>query len=318
MTPWFKSSLVVAAVIAAPAFAQESGTGTTSPDTGTDVTTDVDVNADPMAGEDAALSDTLDADGNGIPDADEAEQRSRAAEQTEASDMGMQADPMLRSDPMIVPPADTDVSVSVDADDDLDASPRFVAIPDMDEQRDLGILTGVGTHVSVGGGVNNFIDDTARAATNPGGEWHARAAVGTRSIIGVEGQYEGGARDIEAAGLDEDAWLVSTALEGALRLNAPISIERGIIEPYALGGIGWQNFNIANNDANTASVDDVDNVFTVPVGVGLMAGYGGFVADARFTYRYAAGSDMFGQSDNGFDDNSLSNWSLGGSLGFEF
>ena len=73
-----------------------------------------------------------------------------------------------------------------------------------------------------------------------------------------------------------------------------------------------------NNEGNTASVDDNDNLMTVPLGVGLMAGYGGFVADARFTYRYAIGSDMLGPTENGFDDNSLSNWSLGGSLGFEF
>lgn len=250
------------------------------------------------------------------------EDRARAAETTPYAPVDEEVDAALEPvEPMDtaiepMPDAPDAVSVDVDIDDDDDGmDPRFVAVPDFEDD---DVLTGVGTHVSVGGGVNNFIDDTARSATNPGGEWHARAAVGTRSIIGVEGQYEGGARDIQAAGVGEDAWLVSSALEGAVRLNAPIAFERGIVEPYALGGLGWQNFNIVNHEGNTAAVDDNDNLLTVPLGVGLMAGYDGLVADARFTYRYAVGSDMFGPTENGFDDNSLSNWSLGGSLGFEF
>jgi hypothetical protein len=233
--------------------------------------------------------------------------RARAAETARPMDEPMRDDMA----------SDVDVDVAVDQPI-VDTSPQFSAIPDLDRNRENGLMSGIGTAVSIGGGVSNFTDDTARSLTSPGGEWNARAVVGTRSIVALEGAYEGSARNIDAAGLDTSSYLVSTGLEGALRLNAPVSIERGLVEPFVFGGLGWQNFNLAGDDTNTSSVEENDNVLTVPVGVGIAGGYGGLHLDGRFTYRYAVGSDMFGPTENGFDENSVSNWSLGAGLGFEF
>jgi hypothetical protein len=219
-------------------------------------------------------------------------------------------------------PGDLDVDVStekpetvkaLEADIDTDDDVSILIGEDADN-----IVTGVGTMLQVGGGVQNFTR-AARETTNPGGYWDVRGVLGTRSIIGAEAAYHGSAQDIDAVGLDEGAWLMSNGLEGALRLQAPIPAgDSALIQPYAFGGVGAQFYQLVNEGTNTSSVEDGDVVMDVPVGVGLAAGIGGATLDGRFTYRHTMGNELLGDDLYGTSDRALNNWSLGANLGFEF
>jgi len=180
------------------------------------------------------------------------------------------------------------------------------------------LLTPVGIYGYVGGGVTNFTEPEAVGATTTGGYWDARLGVGTRSILGGEVAYVGGARDVDALGLNNSAFLVNNGLEGVARLNVPITTNKVLVEPYTFGGVGWQHYNLASETTNTSDVQDSDDIMTVPLGLGLAFGFSGFTLDARATYRHAVFSDLLGNSTSSFDSESLNSWGAGAALGFEF
>ena len=189
-----------------------------------------------------------------------------------------------------------------------------------DEVINNALITPAGIYGFLGGGVSNFTEGDATAATDVGGYWDARLGIGTRSILGAEVAYVGSARDVVAPGLASDAFLISNGVEGVARLNLPITPAETtlLLEPYTFAGIGWNRYNVNTDSANTSSVDDVDDVMTVPLGVGFAVGFNGLTLDARATYRQAIGSDLLGSSGTSFSDSSLNSWGLGGALGFEF
>lgn len=202
----------------------------------------------------------------------------------------------------------------------------FEPVPGPLGQLDDAILdapvTDFGAALTVGGGVTNFTQSGLTDATGLGGYWDVRGALGTRSIVGVEAAYHGNSRDIQAIGLRDETFLVGNGLEGALRLNAPLTFEQNeldfLVEPFAFGGIGWTRYNLFNEGVNTSNVQDQDDIFTIPLGVGLAGSVEGIMLDARFTYRPAFGNDLVGDATGAFENDSLSNWSLGANVGFEF
>jgi len=180
------------------------------------------------------------------------------------------------------------------------------------------VLTPVGVYGFVGGGATNFTQPTVTGATGVGGYWDARLGIGSRSILGGEVAYEGGARDVTALGLNSSAYLINNGLEGLARLNVPITTRVVLLEPYTFGGLGWQHYSLGNVSTNTSSVRDNDDIMTLPVGLGMQFGFSGFTLDARATYRHAFFSDLFGNSTSSWDAVSLNSWTAGGALGFEF
>jgi|tagenome__1003787_1003787.scaffolds.fasta_scaffold20659627_1 hypothetical protein len=172
-------------------------------------------------------------------------------------------------------------------------------------------LIGGGTEVALGGGVMNFTGSTARAMTGVAGSWNLRLATGTRTLFGLEAAYLGSAQGINATGLDPNATLISNGGEAVLRLNAPVPFERGMVTPFLLGGIGWTHFSVVKDTFNNSVVSESDNVGLVPVGAGLAVSYAGFVADARFTYRFAFDNELFGNS-------SLNTWAVTANIGRMF
>jgi opacity protein-like surface antigen len=176
------------------------------------------------------------------------------------------------------------------------------------------ILQDIGVGVSVGGGVQGFTEETARDLADVGGAWEARLAVGTKFPIGVEAAYVGSAQDIEALGLDEDAVLVGNGIEGAARLNIPL-VEQ--LTPYALAGLGWTNYRLANEDFNTSNVNDSDNVGYVPLGAGVTYRVGRAAFDLRGLFRAAFNEDLV-DAEPGEDEPSLHTWGVTGKVGFEF
>jgi hypothetical protein len=166
----------------------------------------------------------------------------------------------------------------------------------------------------VGGGFEDFTNNSLRSMTGSGGYWSARIVGGMRQILGMEAAYVGNARTIDALGLNGNARLISNGLEGALRLNIPIVSwsQRSLIEPFGFVGLGWSHYNLVNANVNVSNVASSDDIVTMPFGGGLAFGYGGFVADARFTYRKTYYNNLV----TGGGD--LDSWGAGGQIGFGF
>ena len=174
--------------------------------------------------------------------------------------------------------------------------------------------TGFGVGLFVGGGVTDYTGSAARADTNTGGSWTGRVTLGTRSIVGLEGSYVGGANTLHALG--GNATLVRNGVEGALRINLPIMTHDSLLEPYIFGGLGWNGYRVTNyNSFSTASfTTGTDNTLSVPLGAGFTYGYHGFLADLRYTIRPTYDQQIL-VTQNG---TALTNWDVGGMIGYEF
>lgn len=189
------------------------------------------------------------------------------------------------------------------------------------------LFTPLGAGMLVTGGFKNFVEPGVTDTLTPGGYWDIRGILGTRSFVGLEAAYHGSAQDVEAIGLQSQSYVVSNGVEGAVRLNAPITqamvpqvnLEAPVLfEPFAFGGIGWQRYTLVNEGENTSDVASDDDILTVPFGAGLAISIAGLHLDGRVTYRHALYSSLLGTATSSFADTSLNSWSVGGGLGFEF
>ncbi len=170
---------------------------------------------------------------------------------------------------------------------------------------------GPGFSVSAGGGVFGFAGD-ANDLADEGGAYTARLGIGTRQLVGFEVAYVGTAQDVDALGLDDDAVLISNGVEGVARLN----IGTFQLQPYILGGVGWKRYDMVNEDFNTSSIEDNDDVIEFPVGGGLSWRYEGFLLDGRGTYNFATEEDLI--ADVATDDQGLDTWNVTLKAGVEF
>jgi len=176
-----------------------------------------------------------------------------------------------------------------------------------------------GASLLVGGGAFDFSRNLARSETDMGGYWNVRAIFGTRNFLGLEAAYVGSMQGINVLGLSSNASLVGNGAEGALRFNVPVQMNRGmsLVEPFVFGGAGWSRYTVVNSTTTTASINDNDDVLTLPFGGGLAFGHRGFFADARFTYRPTYYNDLLRGSNAGSSAR-LDSWGAGAQLGFEF
>jgi hypothetical protein len=175
------------------------------------------------------------------------------------------------------------------------------------------LVTRYGMAAYAGGGVGGFTDDTLRDLTGTAGIWEARVAFGTRLPFSLELGYLGGLQEITAQGLGEDAALLTTTVEGAVRANAMA----GPFTGYIFGGLGWSRFTLTEAE-NTGAIVDIedDDVLTVPMGVGMSYQVGRVIADLRGTYRATAGEDLVPDGDD--EPRDLSSWNAALHVGFEF
>lgn len=170
-----------------------------------------------------------------------------------------------------------------------------------------------GMSASIGGGVMGFTDDTMTDFTSAGGAWEARFIFGTREYLGLEAAYSGTAIGVDAIGLDSNAVLVSTGLEALARAN----LLKGDVQPYAVAGVGWRRYDLTNADFNNSSVTEEDNVFEVPLGVGVAYRYKGLVLDARGLFRVALEEDLIATA-AGQDSAKLHTIEASARIGWEF
>ena len=193
---------------------------------------------------------------------------------------------------------------------DLPGTP-MTAPPEIREPAEWRPPSRIGTAVLLGGGLGDFTGETAQGATGMAGAWGLRLVSGTRSILGGELAYVGGVNPLDATAASDD-YLLATGAEGAVRLGIPVALRSGVVAPFAFGGIGWTRYNLVNDtpDRGDLSAAD-DHQIMVPVGVGLAAGYRGFLAEARGSYRQAFEDDLIGSDD-------MSTWAVSLNLGGEF
>lgn len=176
----------------------------------------------------------------------------------------------------------------------------------------------MGIGLSVGGGVDDFVGDAMRDTTSIGGGWNVRMTFGTHLPLAAEASYIGSAQSINALGLDNDAVLVGNGLQGALRLNV---LSNFPVQPFLYGGAAWRHYDLTNTNFNTSDVRDSDDVFEVPVGVGIAGYISGFMADVRAEYRGAWGSDLIPNlrnSDEGTIIGEADRWGVNASIGASF
>ena len=171
------------------------------------------------------------------------------------------------------------------------------------------LLVPGGMSATLGGGIRGFTEDAGQETVDSFGVWEGRIVLGTRRTLGLEAGYSGAIGDIDTLGLDQNARLLSNAVEGALRLH----LLAGMWQPYLLAGAGWQRYTITSEDSNTSSLADEDDMAVFPLGVGLAMRYEGLLVDARGVYRPTYGADLIPEA--GSD---LSTWTAALSAGAEF
>jgi hypothetical protein len=165
------------------------------------------------------------------------------------------------------------------------------------------VPSNIGITASAGGGIENFVEGTPREFTNLAGAWNVRVGILSRFLISPELAYIGSAQDLDAAGLSNNAYLLSNGGEANLRLN----ILPGMIQPYVFGGIGFRHYSIEGTDTNLSAIADNDTIGIVPVGGGLTLRIDQFLLDARGTFRFAFNDTMMAGA--GTDDLGMATWS---------
>jgi hypothetical protein len=177
----------------------------------------------------------------------------------------------------------------------------------------------IGVTLGLGGGVTDYTRSTMNDASSVGGTWELRATVGTRKYIAAEAAYVGSRRNLNIGGVTgtpgESPHVFSHGLEAALRAQYPVFAGDFIVEPFAFGGIGWSHVGL-DGLVSTSQVRDSSDLLVVPMGAGIAANWNRFVLEARFTYRSTFNDDLLVNADG--SKASLSNWSTGALVGYEF
>lgn len=221
--------------------------------------------------------------------------------------------------PESTPPPDVDVNVQPPP-----AEPTVVVPPppppttvvvDDDEYDDRPWIERAGIAIAIGGGVSGFTGDEMRDTTDDGGAWNVRVTLGSNSPLAFEGSYIGTAQDIQALGLDNDAFLLGNGAQGAVRLNFTRDLA---VQPFVYGGAAWMRYELTNADVNTSDISNDDDVIELPVGAGVSLRSGGFLIDVRGEFRYVTEEDLVPALDTGGDPAEMHRYGANANVGFEF
>jgi hypothetical protein len=179
------------------------------------------------------------------------------------------------------------------------------------------ILGDSGVAVGVGGGVNGFTERGMRDNTSVAGSWDVLAQFSTRSWLSIEGEYLGTASTVDSLVGGRSATLVGTGVGADLRLNV---IPDQAWQPYVFLGGSYRRYDVSGASFSTsdAGMNDVDNVFEVPMGVGVSYRTQGFFGDVRGTFRAATNSHLVLTSPGSTDYVPLHNWGAIARVGYEF
>ncbi|OJH41659.1 hypothetical protein BON30_11070 [Cystobacter ferrugineus] len=156
------------------------------------------------------------------------------------------------------------------------------ALRDLDEkpkkEADMRGLT-----VMVGGGVEGYTGSLA-PEVRPGAAVGVTAAIKPSKVFGIELGYTGAANELRGnAGGGPD--IIRNGGQAALTFGLAATP----VQPYVLGGLGLNRYNVRNGDGERFRDDTNANV---PVGAGLRTHIGDFTADARINYNFLLSNDF--------------------------
>lgn len=188
------------------------------------------------------------------------------------------------------------------------------------------IPSGFGNALMIGGGtMDRLTTDGAENATSTGGSWLARYVLGTRSILAGELAYLGSAVPVDnrVTGGSGSGMLLSNGGEVDLRVQAPIPVgvdDNVALAPFILGGFALLGHGVVGSDGGIDDNTSLGDRLTahLPLGAGLAVMTGGFIADARISYRPTIGGDNPVFNGRTAFDNSMNGLAITGSVGFEF
>ncbi len=133
-----------------------------------------------------------------------------------------------------------------------------------------------GLSVLVGAGVEGYTGALA-PSINPGPAVGVTAAIRPSKVLGLEFGYSGAVNNLDA---DVGGSGPDIVRNGAVA-NVTLGLTAAPVQPYVLGGLGMNWYNIRNGEVLGFS-DDTSS--RIPVGVGLRTHIGDFTADARVNY----------------------------------
>lgn len=166
-----------------------------------------------------------------------------------------------------------------------------------------------GVTLLIGGGIEGYTGNLA-SDVNPGGTAGISASFRPSRVFGFEVGYSGALNEV-----DQD--LVGEVRDGAdiIRNGGQAALTLGLtatpLQPYVLGGVGVNFYNIRNGEA--AGFQD-DTVGTVPVGLGLRTHLGQFTADARLNYNFLFGQQFAPAGDDDTGGSYTGTINLGGTF----
>lgn len=141
-----------------------------------------------------------------------------------------------------------------------------------------------GLYFLLGGGAETYTGDLAPSvAAAPA--YGAHVGYKPSELFGVELGYSGAVSGVEVAGTRiADADLVRNGVQAA----ATLGLTRTRFQPYLMGGVGFESYNVRGVSEALGFVDDTNGY--VPAGAGLRYTIGNFfTADARVNYNFPFG-----------------------------
>ncbi|ATB29132.1 outer membrane protein [Melittangium boletus] len=141
-----------------------------------------------------------------------------------------------------------------------------------------------GLTLLIGGGVEGYTGGLA-PEVRPGAAVGVTAALKPSKVVGLELGYSGAVNNLreDAGGSGPD--IIRNGGQAALTLGLTASP----VQPYLLGGIGLNRYNVRNGETLGFRSDTNANV---PVGAGLRTHIGDFTADARVNYNFLVNNDF--------------------------
>ena len=162
---------------------------------------------------------------------------------------------------------------------------------DRDRDRDRSERRGAdtGLYVLLGGGTEGYTGDLA-STINPGFAYGATVGVKPTKILGLELNFNGGLSDIDTptdGGVSSGADIVRNGGQAAIT----VGLTKTRLQPYVLGGVGIQNYNVRGAGPLLGFQDDTSGY--VPAGAGLRYNIGRLLtADARVNYNIPFAQDF--------------------------
>lgn len=137
----------------------------------------------------------------------------------------------------------------------------------------------------VSSGLASFVDPGLRTVAGVGETWSARVAAGRPKGIRVEVAYTGSAQPLDPA---DGSWLIGHGVVGTLRVNVAPSVYP--LEPFFYFGAGWTRYHASLTGDSMLRADD--DVFVLPLGLGIARELGRFTIDIRGGIDVATGGDF--------------------------